>query len=934
MYRQFNPNRSSGQVRSRGQLQLSIRVKSNRLDIRVHEARYLQLKSSSNCYVKLYVLPDENKSTKQKTKVLSAKGDLVFKEDFTYTIPSADGGGLRLYISLWRRDRTSRNELIGSMSFSVNDLLLGTVKVDGWYHLLTDNEGHRKNVVVGDKVGSHAQPKIVAIAAADTAKAAAMSSSWLPTKLVTLHWSPSGFGFLLQPGSPVTVSHVEEGLPAQLAGIRQGDIILQVDNNSIVGASYDKVMDLIGSRHSTLQLLVQRPNAVAPTESQKLSHKRATSGDSVFSSGSSMLSDSGIVMKKKAESSRDLYSVGREENEDYVVTPQKPFRGYISWQDMSTLEQKRQEAIVELMKFEKNYVEELCFGIERYSRPLHDHMLSEEQHSYLFCNIEELYYKASKILYKLKKRRKPFHMRTAEHPYYLTAIGDIYYEKVGELVSAYMIYMEGRQEADMELSVRRLQPDFAEFLKEPPLNEDQPTIDEFLERPTQYIGKLRTCLRKVLANTPTYHPDQSDLRVCIDNTYAKSCQDEAKAKEAAAEVYQFEKMLGFAPNVERFHIAADDRTLVHQGDLLLVEGKKRRLKRVHVMLFNDILLITKREGTLLVAQEPPLDLSCVMVQDFSSVQPNEFCITVIKRAAGDRLSMATWKASHIFQTSSVDEKNQWKHLIDERAKGVTTVRRKTNLKQFHTLDLLANTSPEEDLRQFEKEQQQRLAELAPQMYSALGYRNRVVRGTGTRTSISSGESVPSSEIPSPSREKRARPLSLFERRVAKAKQPRRRHSLTMADVGELTGTLERLLAIAHVSGDRIERWKTSLAGLLTDPDGADLFMTFLQSEFSEENLQFWQSCEELKQLRGQALHHKARQIFAKFLEPGAPAEVNIDAETQKGIAASLTSPTPDMLNMAQQVVYTLMERDSYRRFLKSNDFLILQESAKAHSSCK
>lgn len=62
--------------------------------------------------------------------------------------------------------------------------------------------------------------------------------------------------------------------------------------------------------------------------------------------------------------------------------------------------------------------------------------------------------------------------------------------------------------------------------------------------------------------------------------------------------------------------------------------------------------------------------------------------------------------------------------------------------------------------------------------------------------------------------------------------------------------------------------------------------------------------------------------------------MNIDAETQKGIAASLTSPTPDMLNMAQQVVYTLMERDSYRRFLKSNDFLILQESAKAHSSCK
>lgn len=215
----------------------------------------------------------------------------------------------------------------------------------------------------------------------------------------------------------------------------------------------------------------------------------------------------------------------------------------------------------------------------------------------------------------------------------------------------------------------------------------------------------------------------------------------------------------------------------------------------------------------------------------------------------------------------------------------------------------------------------------------------------------------------------------FDRRVGKSKHPTRRHSLRMADVGELTGTLERLLSMAHVSGDRIGRWKISLEGLITDPgasplsglviltrketndnncvcslDGADLFKTFLQSEFSEENLQFWQSCEALKQLRGQALEHTARQIFAKFLEPDAPSEVsfsptqvtsvrklmcaikvNVDAETHKAVTASLTSPTPDMFNKAQQVIYTLMERDSYRRFLKSNDFAILEQSAQSAS---
>ena len=128
--------------------------------------------------------------------------------------------------------------------------------------------------------------------------------------------------------------------------------------------------------------------------------------------------------------------------------------------------------------------------------------------------------------------------------------------------------------------------------------------------------------------------------------------------------------------------------------------------------------------------------------------------------------MASWKASHILQASSVEEKNTWKRLIDERAKGVRTVRRKTNLKvssyhipvtinivngvfcrqfqQLRTLDAVSTTSPEEDLRQYEKEQQQRMADLAPQMYPTLGSRNRAIRGTAS-----------SWENPSPLREKRS-----------------------------------------------------------------------------------------------------------------------------------------------------------------------------------
>lgn len=745
--------------------------------------------------------------------------------------------------------------------------------------------------------------------------------------MVVLHWSPSGYGFLLQPGSPVTVSHVEEGLPAQLAGIQEGDALLQVEDKSVIGVDYQKVMDLIGSCQSTLQLLVQRPQ-LGSTDwetAMPISNEQPMSDDSIFDTDpKNSVVNPGILRKRRAASAKDLYSVGRDSNfdgdEDYVATPQKPFRGYISWREMSPLEQKRQEAIAELVKKQSQYVEELCFGIERYARPLREHKMTAEEHACLFGNIEELYSKALTVLRQLKKRRKPFHLREAQHPYYLTAIGDIYSKQASELASAYSTYMESREKAEMELSLLRIQPDFVEFLQEPPLNEGQPTIDDFLSLPQNYFGSLRRLLRKVLANTPTYHPDQQELSACIDAlSNITTSHDEAQAREAAIEVLNLEKMLGFASGVERFRLVSDGRILVQQGALKLVDGKKKKIKRVHVLLFNDMLLIAKREGTLLVALEPPLDLTCIMVQDFTSVDPTEFCITVIKRAAGNRLSMASWKASHIFQASSMEEKNMWKNLIDERAKGVRTVRRKTNLKQLHTLDALSTTSPEEDLRQYEREQQQRMADLAPQMYPTLGSRNRAVKGTTSQW-----------ENPSPLRDKKRpngpRPRSVFDELVEKSKGPKRRHSLNMADVEDLTSIVKRIFDI-RIRADQAAEWKSSLRELISDPEGAELFLAFLQSEFSEENLQFWLSCEEFKKLRGPALEHKARQIYSKYVKAGAPHEVNIDSETRNTVKANLTSPTPDMFDFSQHIIYTLMERDSYRRFLRSGNFTTFESGS-------
>lgn len=54
------------------------------------------------------------------------------------------------------------------------------------------------------------------------------------------------------------------------------------------------------------------------------------------------------------------------------------------------------------------------------------------------------------------------------------------------------------------------------------------------------------------------------------------------------------------------------------------------------------------------------------------------------------------------------------------------------------------------------------------------------------------------------------------------------------------------------------------------------FRWFLRSEFSEENLNFWLSCEEYKLMPESKLSSKAQSISSQFINPDAPQEVRTD----------------------------------------------------------
>ncbi|KAK2908212.1 hypothetical protein Q8A73_009285 [Channa argus] len=109
----------------------------------------------------------------------------------------------------------------------------------------------------------------------------------------------------------------------------------------------------------------------------------------------------------------------------------------------------------------------------------------------------------------------------------------------------------------------------------------------------------------------------------------------------------------------------------------------------------------------------------------------------------------------------------------------------------------------------------------------------------------------------------------------------------------------------------------------------EAFRTFLQSEYSEENIDFWLACEDFKSTNSPAdLRRKAEAIYQEFIQPTACREINVDHHIREKIRKSLEKPSLSCFDEAQKHVYLLMESDSCPRFLQSDAFLRLRNKSR------
>ena len=66
---------------------------------------------------------------------------------------------------------------------------------------------------------------------------------------------------------------------------------------------------------------------------------------------------------------------------------------------------------------------------------------------------------------------------------------------------------------------------------------------------------------------------------------------------------------------QSFNIVKPGRVLLHEGEATLIE--KRKKKKVWLLLFSDMLVITKRSRHILVVTEEPFHLNTVIIQDLN-----------------------------------------------------------------------------------------------------------------------------------------------------------------------------------------------------------------------------------------------------------------------------------------------------------------------------
>ncbi|XP_012624316.2 regulator of G-protein signaling 3 isoform X1 [Microcebus murinus] len=236
-----------------GQLKLSIEARDRVLLLHIIEGKGLMSKEPGACdpYVKMSLIPEDNRIHRQKTQTIPDCRDPAFHEHFFFPVQEEDDQK-RLLVTVWNRARESRQGgLIGCMSFGVKSLLTPDKEISGWYYLLGEDLGRTKHLKVARRrLRPLRDPLLRMPGGGDTENGEKLK--------ITIPRGKDGFGFTICCDSPVRVQAVDSGGPAERAGLQQLDTVLQLNERPVEHWKCVELAHEIRSCPSEIILLVWR----------------------------------------------------------------------------------------------------------------------------------------------------------------------------------------------------------------------------------------------------------------------------------------------------------------------------------------------------------------------------------------------------------------------------------------------------------------------------------------------------------------------------------------------------------------------------------------------------------------------------------------------------------------------------------------------------
>ncbi|XP_019491374.1 PREDICTED: regulator of G-protein signaling 3 isoform X1 [Hipposideros armiger] len=236
-----------------GQLKLSIDAQDRVLLLHIIEGKGLMSREPGVCdpYVKISLIPEDNRLRRQKTQTIADCRDPVFHEHFFFPVQEEDEHK-RLLVTVWNRAGDSRQTgLLGCMSFGVKSLLTPDKEISGWYYLLREDLGRTKHLKVARRRLRPLRDPLLRIPGdGDTENGENLK--------ITIPRGKDGFGFTICCDSPVRVQAVDSGGPAERAGLQQLDTVLQLNERPVEHWKCVELAHEIRSCPSEIILLVWR----------------------------------------------------------------------------------------------------------------------------------------------------------------------------------------------------------------------------------------------------------------------------------------------------------------------------------------------------------------------------------------------------------------------------------------------------------------------------------------------------------------------------------------------------------------------------------------------------------------------------------------------------------------------------------------------------